>query len=141
MGGKPRPGLIDNPLGKFYEKSPLHFNISFWQGLYDLHGLKAYCDHPLEEFQGIGSVAHGLCGIKIGVINDAAGLVGLNTLAFHHPFKGRLAIDHIIIGIERNIANGDMIVIDHGADVPPLNGPMFKLGFWRFCRPAVTAGT
>lgn len=69
----------------------------------DLHGLEADRDDTLEQFQRIGWVTTGrLDCIAIGVVDDDTGLVGLYALALHHPFERRLAVDHVVIGLQRD---------------------------------------
>ena len=85
------------------------------QATNDLHGLQANRDDTLQEPQWVGRVANGFDGIAIGVVDNAAGRISLDTLSFHHPFQSGLAVDHVVVGFQWNTGDGDVAVVDHGA--------------------------
>ena len=60
---------------------------------------------------GIARVAHRLDGPVVRVLDDAARLVGRDALALHHPLDRGLAVDDVIVGIERNVVDGDEVVV------------------------------
>ena len=64
--------------------------VEGWERVDDLYGFQADGDHTEEEFQGIFSVAHGLGGPEVGVVDDAAGFVGVDALA---SLRGSLLTD------------------------------------------------
>ena len=39
----------------------------------------------------------------VGIVGDAAGLVGFDLITLHDPFDGGTPVDHIIIGFERDV--------------------------------------
>lgn len=91
----------------------------------DLHGVEADGDEALEEFDGVLGIVHGLGGPEVGGVDDTGFLVGLHALAFDDPFEGGLAIDHVGVGVEGDVANGDAGVVDDRALVRD-----FLAGLW-----------
>lgn len=54
-------------------------------------------------------------GVVVGVVGDVAVFVGGDGLAFHDPFDGGFAVDDVVVGFERDVAEGDVgIVVDDG---------------------------
>ena len=51
---------------------------------------------------------------EVGVVFDAAVFVNGHRIAFHHPFYGTLAIHHVVVGLGRDVVNGDVPVVDDG---------------------------
>ncbi len=48
---------------------------------------------------------------------DAAVGVGFHGLAFHDPFEGGFAVDDVVIRFQRDVADGDVVVVDDGGFV------------------------
>lgn len=48
----------------------------------------------------------------IGVIDDATRLVSGDGVAFHNPFNGGFAVDHVFVGFFRNARNGNLFVVN-----------------------------
>lgn len=57
-----------------------------------------YCDHPSEQIERVARVPDCFVGIVAGIVGDAAVFILLNYLPFHHPFEGRIAFYHVVIG-------------------------------------------
>ena len=72
---------------------PLHLQSR--QASYDFHGLQTHRDDPLEQFQRVARVTHGFRRPVVGVVDDAALLVGLDALSFHHSIQRRFAVDDV----------------------------------------------
>ena len=51
----------------------------------------------------------------VGVVDDAAGFVLGDLVAFHDPFEGGFAVDDVVVGIERDAIEGEVgVVVDAG---------------------------
>ena len=100
--------------------------IELRQAVHDLHGFQADGDDASEENQRVAGIAPGLGRIIIGVIDDAAGLVGLHHLSLHHPLEGGFAVDDAVIGLRRNVLHGDALIVDR-RDFVLLAGPAAEL--------------
>ena len=55
---------------------------------------------------------HGFGGREVGVVGDAALFVCGDGLAFHDPFDGGLAVDDVVVAFQRDVADGDVLVVD-----------------------------
>lgn len=82
----------------------------------DLHRFQVDGDHALKQLQGVLGVAHSLYGPIVGVFDDAAGPVGLHTLAFR-PVRPRLAVDKVVVGFQRYAGQSDGVVLVKGAEI------------------------
>ena len=54
-------------------------------------------------------------GPVVGVVHDAARLVGGDGVAFHEPFDGGFAVDDVFVGLKGNACDGELFVIDDAA--------------------------
>lgn len=70
------------------------------QGLDDLHRLHADPHYALEE----GDDVAGIVGPRVRVIPDAAALIDGDLIALHDPFDGRLAVDRVVVSLQRDVA-------------------------------------
>ena len=106
--------------------------INLGQSLHNIHGLHAHIDDTEQHIQNIARVAD-LFGPVVGIIGNAAFLVRLDLVAFHDPFHGRLAVDHVLIGLSRDTGKGYFAVVQ---DTVPLS----FLGEAHFLHPEKAAG-
>lgn len=90
-------------------------DIKFRQPIHHLHRLQPHGHHPQEQFQRILRVAHGFGGPEVGVVGDAAVLVGGDGLSLHDPFEGGFAVDDVVVGGGRDVFQGDVFVVNDGA--------------------------
>jgi len=71
-------------------------DVQLWQSSHELHRLETYRDHPLEQLKRIGWVSDRLDGIAVGVIDDAAVLIGrsrpVKALWRRYAYRGYTAI-------------------------------------------------
>lgn len=79
--------------------------------MYDLHGLQADGDDALEKFERVSRISDCLDCIAVCVFDDAASFVGFHALALHHPVERGLAVDHIVIGLQRNTGDSNVAVV------------------------------
>lgn len=98
-------------------------------------GFEAYGDHAQEEVEGVAWVVHGFDGPGVGVVDYAGVFVGFEALAFHHPVEGGFAVDHVVVGGERNVAHGDVVIIQQGAFVVYGFAVEFLLAIAHFFNP------
>lgn len=47
----------------------------------------------------------------VGVVANAAFFVRGDLVAFHYPFYGAFAVDHVVVGGGGNVGNGDLAVV------------------------------
>jgi len=57
---------------------------------------------------------HRFEGPGVGVVDDAGVLVGFDALAFDDPVEGGFAVDDVFVGLEGNLGDGDIGVVDEG---------------------------
>lgn len=70
-------------------------------------------DQGGDEAGDIGRVVQ-FPAVVIGVIGDAAGLVGFDLVAVDNPSQGRAPADFIGISLARNPSESQVVVIDQG---------------------------
>ena len=87
------------------------------EGFDDAGGLDADLGDAGEEVEGVAGVVHGLKCPVVGVVDDGAGFVGFDGLAFHDPVKCGFAVDDVFPGFGRDAAYGDVGVVDDGGFV------------------------
>ena len=46
---------------------------------------------------------------SFGIVDNAAGLVGLDALALYHPFDSGLAVDHTPADILKDVSDSDVV--------------------------------
>ena len=115
-------------------------NFQFRQLLHHFHRLQPYGDDAEEEFQWILGVLHGFGGPEVGVVGDAAVFVGGDGLALHDPFEGGLAVDDVVVGGERDVFEGDEVVVNDGGFVVHIlaAGEVFCLGEFHLGDPVAS---
>jgi len=64
---------------------------------------------------------HGFEGPGVGVVDDAGVLVGFDALAFDDPVEGGFAVDDVVVGLEGDVGDGDVGVVDQGGLVALLD--------------------
>ena len=80
----------------------------------DMHRLQRYRDHPQNEVEDVILIPH-LLRKRVVIIGDTGVLIDTDTAALDYPIKGRLAIDHILLGLQWDARNGDaVVVVDRG---------------------------
>ena len=57
---------------------------------------------------------HRFEGPGVGVVDDAGVLVGFDALAFDDPVEGGFAVDDVFVGLEGDVGDGDVGVVDQG---------------------------
>lgn len=87
------------------------------EGLNDFHGFKADRDYTQEQLQWIAWVTHGFGGPVVGVVGDATVFVGADALAFYDPIQRGLAVDDVVVSLQRDAGDGDLGVVVQGAEV------------------------
>ena len=89
-------------------------NLQPRKRVHQLHCLEADGDHAEEEVEGVAGVVHGFEGPGVGVVDDAGVLVGFDALTFDDPVEGGFAVDYVFVGLEGNVGDGDVGVVDEG---------------------------
>ena len=72
------------------------------QPLHDMHRLHTNGNHAQKQIEDVPRFALFRCPV-VGIVGDAAGLVGLDLVAIHDPFNGGSAVDQIVIGFQRDM--------------------------------------
>src|SRR5664280_3482452 len=95
--------------------------VAGWTGLFrkpqrrkamnDRRRLHAHSDQALDKVDDVPWLASSGCPVA-GVVDDAAGLVGLDLIALHDPLDGRLAVDLVLVCLWRDTAEGQRAVVD-----------------------------
>ena len=69
---------------------------------------QADADEAFEEVHDVARVV----GPVVGVVADAAGLVCRDGVTLHDPVDGGLAVDDVAVGVEGDVAQGQVGVVD-----------------------------
>src|SRR5664279_646174 len=77
----------------------------------DRRRLHAHSDQALDKGDDVPRLASSGCPVA-GVVDDAAGLVGLDLIAVHNPLDGGLAVDFVLVRLWRDTAEGQRAVVD-----------------------------
>src|SRR5664280_2310132 len=95
--------------------------VAGWTGLFrkpqrrkainDRRRLHAHSDQALDKVDDVPWLASSGCPV-VGVVDDAAGLVGLDLIAVHDPLDGGLAVDFVLVRLWRDTAEGQRTVVD-----------------------------
>ena len=97
-------------LSNEYNKS-LNLKFQFRQAIHYFHSFEADGDDAEEEIEDVFGVIVFNSPI-VGIICDTGSFVGGNGIAFHNPFDSRFAIDDVFVCFERDVRDGDFVVID-----------------------------
>ena len=97
----------------FIQKNEL-VEFQFWQTIHDFDSLDADVDDTQQEVEYIAGLVV-FAGPVVGIVLDERFLVLGDGVTLHNPFDGRFAIDVILVGLLRDVLNGDVAIINDGA--------------------------
>ncbi|MEI7458865.1 MAG: hypothetical protein WCK15_05615 [Pirellula sp.] len=87
-------------------------DFQFWQALYDLHCFEAYCNDSQQELEWVRCIIQYLLRPKVGVVDYVADFISGHRLAFDHPLNFGLAVDNVILRLQRNVFHGYVVVVE-----------------------------
>ncbi len=97
----------------FFHISFLFFQFEFRERADDLHRFERDGDDAQQQVVDVFRVVV-LAAPVVRIVLNPARRVRLHRIALHHPLDCRLAVHHVVVGLQRNVLNRDArIVMDY----------------------------
>ena len=78
----------------------------FGQGFDDIHGFEADMDHLADEALDVLGIV-----LAVGVVDDAAALVGRDLVLIDDPLKGGAVAESVFVDLSGDVGEGPVFVV------------------------------